>query len=407
MTTKPPPGLGELLRYVGELVDRGAEQVYDDLGMSYRARYTPVLRAMGTGAVTVTDITSAAHLTQGAISQTVGLMVTDGLIVRTKLDDGRKSGLALTSAGRALVERLEPHWAATFAAIAGLEREIGYPLRRALGDAARALERRGFGDRIVEAGRAEPAEPKVARNWFNDDGQAYARFRPEYPERLAMFLASVAPTADVAVDVGCGSGQLTAQLAEYFRQTIGVDPSAAQIEFARARDGVEYVRGPAEALPVADHSASLITAAQAAHWFDRPAFYAEVRRIAAEGAVVALISYGVMRFEPEIAERFKVFYRDQIGPYWPPERALVDSGYADIDFPFEELPAPPVQIVKHWNLHETLGYISTWSAVRGVREAGQTAILREFAADLEALWGEPSASRPISWPINMRLGVIR
>lgn len=52
-----------------------------------------------------------------------------------------------------------------------------------------------------------------ARNWFDQGGRAYARFRPEYPPALAAFLASVAPDKRLAVDVGCGNGQLTAQLA--------------------------------------------------------------------------------------------------------------------------------------------------------------------------------------------------
>ena len=52
-------------------------------------------------------------------------------------------------------------------------------------------------------------EPQPARNWFEQGGRAYARFRPDYPPQLSAFLASVAPTRQLAVDVGCGNGQLT------------------------------------------------------------------------------------------------------------------------------------------------------------------------------------------------------
>ena len=151
MTVKEPPGLGELLRYVGELVEQGAEERYAQLNLNYRARYTPVLRALNAGAETISDITTRSHLTQGAISQSVGLMESDGLVGRYSLPDGRKSGVRLTAAGRALVEKLKPHWTVTFRAIAALEREIGHPLRRALEDAAQALERRGFAERLAQA----------------------------------------------------------------------------------------------------------------------------------------------------------------------------------------------------------------------------------------------------------------
>lgn len=151
MDTRQNPGLGELLRYVNELVEQGAEEHYRAMRLNYRARYTPVLRALHAGARTVTDITERTRLTQGAISQTVALLDGDGLVSRHALDDGRKTGIRLTAAGRTLVRKLERHWTATFAAIDRLEQEIGYPLRRVLEAAAGALEREGFASRVMAA----------------------------------------------------------------------------------------------------------------------------------------------------------------------------------------------------------------------------------------------------------------
>ena len=243
-----------------------------------------------------------------------------------------------------------------------------------------------------------------ARNWFDQGGRAYARFRPEYPRELAAYLASLAPDHDTAVDVGCGNGQLTQLLAPYFGKVVGLDPSADQIANAIPNERIDYRCAPAEQLPLLDASASLVTAAQAAHWFDLPAFYREVRRIARPGAVVALVSYGVMKLEPELDERFQKFYRDEIGPYWPPERKLVDSGYATIAFPFEELAPPALEIRLDWHLSEFLGYLTTWSAVRSAREAGREDLLIAFANDIGAAWGDPNRRRPVRWPINMRIG---
>ena len=148
MSGKNEPGLGELLRHVSELVELGAEEHYRQMGLDYRARYTPVLRALRAGARTVTEITARSHLTQGAISQTVGHMETDGVIFRQRGEDGRKSLIQLTPAGKTLLGKLDSHWAATFEAIEQLEEEIGHPLRRVLEDAARALQRQGFSQRL-------------------------------------------------------------------------------------------------------------------------------------------------------------------------------------------------------------------------------------------------------------------
>lgn len=242
------------------------------------------------------------------------------------------------------------------------------------------------------------------RNWFDQGGQAYARFRPEYPPQLAAFLASVAPDARLALDVGCGNGQLTRLLADHFAAVVGIDPSADQIANAVAHGRIRYQCATAERLPLADHSVSLVTAAQAAHWFDLPAFYDEVRRVAVAGGILALVSYGAPALEPVLNERFRQFYWNEIGPYWPAERKLVDSGYATIDFPFDEFAAPPLDIRLEWSMSELLGYVQTWSAVRQAREAGRDDVLTAFADDIAATWGAAEIRRPIAWPISMRIG---
>ena len=159
MTPRVRPGLGELLRYVSELVEQGAESHYRALELTYRARYTPVLRAIAAGAESVTDITTRTHLTQGAVSQTLTLMTADGIVARHSLEDARKSGFHLTREGKRLLKALEPHWRITFAAIDALEKEIGHPLLQVLEETARALERQDFASRL-ESARTQPNTPQ-------------------------------------------------------------------------------------------------------------------------------------------------------------------------------------------------------------------------------------------------------
>lgn len=244
----------------------------------------------------------------------------------------------------------------------------------------------------------------LSRNWFEQGGEAYARYRPAYPDRLAQFLASASPNNRLALDVGCGNGQLAIQLASRFERVVGIDASVNQIAHAVHHERVEYRCAPAEMLPMPDRSASLVAAAQAAHWFDLPAFFDEVRRVCVPGGVLALISYGVPGLEPGLNERFDHFYREEINPFWPPERKLVDEGYARIDFPFSKFPAPPMSINLQWNFFELLGYLSTWSAVRRARQEGRQEILSSFAEEMAKLWGSSDVRRSICWPINMRIG---
>lgn len=244
------------------------------------------------------------------------------------------------------------------------------------------------------------------RNWFDAGGAAYAQFRPRYPSALVAFLATLSPTRDLAIDVGCGNGQLTVQLAEFFTSVIGADPSPDQLASARSHPRVRYRRAGADELPCPDGTANLITSAQAAHWFDLPAFYAEVRRVAAPGAVVALITYGRQHLDAELDGRFQEFYREEMGPYWPPERRFVDDGYRTLEFPFDEIDTPAFEIRASFDLAALLGYLSTWSATRNAREAGRTDILERFTADITELWGDPSTNRPVGWPISLRVAPV-
>lgn len=245
-----------------------------------------------------------------------------------------------------------------------------------------------------------------SKNWFEEGGRNYALYRPDYPPALAAYLASMAANRRLAVDVGCGSGQLAVQLADQFDTVVGLDPSLDQLTHAIRHERVRYARAPAERIPLAAGSASLIAAAQAAHWFDLPAFYREVRRIGSAESVLALVSYGVLRLDADLDDRFRRFYHDEVGPYWPPERKLVDAGYAALPFPFAERAAPPMCIRLAWTLDELLGYVATWSATRRAREAGREDVLHAFAGDLASAWGAPDARRTLEWPLNMRVGTL-
>jgi len=93
-----------------------------------------------------------------------------------------------------------------------------------------------------------------------------------------------------------------------------------------------------------------------------------------------------------------------VGPYWPPERKLVDSGFATIVFPFQEFTTPSFEIRHEWQLTEFLGYLSTWSAVHNAKEAGQAKMLLAFTDEISQAWGNQNIRRTIIWPINMRIG---
>ena len=135
------------------------------------------------------------------------------------------------------------------------------------------------------------------KDHFSSGADGYAAHRPAYPAALAEFLAGAAPRPDVAWDAGCGSGQLSVLLGDRFERVIATDGSAEQLAHAAPHPRVEYRRATAEASGLADASVDLAVSAQAAHWFDLPAYYAEVRRVARKGALVAQSVYNLVEVD--------------------------------------------------------------------------------------------------------------
>lgn len=246
------------------------------------------------------------------------------------------------------------------------------------------------------------------KDHFSAGSAGYAAFRPRYPDALVDALAEIAPARGVALDVGCGSGQLATRLARAFERVIATDASARQVEAAEPHPRVTYAVAPAEATGVAAGSVDLVVAAQAAHWFDLPAFYAEARRVARPGAGVALVAYGILTLPEDDAPArvFARFYHEDAGPHWPPERAHVEAGYATLPFPFPEIAAPALAIEARMPLAGLLGFVETWSALKGLRAARGEAPLEALRRNLAEAWGDPEAPRLVHWPLTLRLGRI-
>jgi SAM-dependent methyltransferase len=232
--------------------------------------------------------------------------------------------------------------------------------------------------------------------------RSYASYRPRYPAALFDWIASFTPVRARVWDCGTGSGQAAVALAPRYGEVIATDPSVAQLASAERAVGVTYMAMTAEHGALAAGSMDLVTVAQALHWFDVRAFFAETDRVLRPGGVLAVWSYGLLSIDPVIDVLMQRLYRDTLGPYWPSERALVDSGYAGIAFPYPEVTSPELAMEATWTLVQLGGFLSTWSAVGRYRMTLGSDPLPAFMSDVAAAWGT-SESRQVRWPLVARL----
>jgi hypothetical protein len=101
------------------------------------------------------------------------------------------------------------------------------------------------------------------------------------------------------------------------------------------------------------------------------------------------------------------FYSETVGPYWPPERRLVEEGYGGLPFPFIEIPAPAFVMELRTSMEGLLGYLGTWSATQRYVHATGRDPLPELAREIGSRWGDPRAQTIVRWPLSLRVGRTR
>ncbi|KAF5343091.1 hypothetical protein D9758_016020 [Tetrapyrgos nigripes] len=214
------------------------------------------------------------------------------------------------------------------------------------------------------------------------DTSVYATSRPTYPKALFKFIfdyhqrgidafppklkavaseefqerfrRGAAPGWGTAVDLGCGTGQATAELTP-FKHIIGVDPGAGMIKKAKeyvaelypeptstTRRGqtFDFVQSSAEKLDfIEDGSVDLVIAAQAAHWFHFPTLYPAISRILRPSGTFAFWVYSELRlpqFHPALTQMITDYCQgsdpdNSLGPHWErPGRTILERHLVDV-----------------------------------------------------------------------------
>jgi len=135
------------------------------------------------------------------------------------------------------------------------------------------------------------------------DASSYDSYRPSYPPQLyntiVAYHSSAGGQFGTCVDLGCGTGKSTRDLAARFDMVIGVDPSGTMMDEARKEGGktkggkeIEWVVAPSEQLGfLEDGSVDLVTAATSCAYFKYPETWHEIARVLKPLGTVAFFSY--------------------------------------------------------------------------------------------------------------------
>ncbi len=134
------------------------------------------------------------------------------------------------------------------------------------------------------------AERLIHGSSFGAAAAAYAEHRPDYAEAAVRWaLAPVWSRRPLrVVDVGAGTGKLTATLLRLGAEVTAVEPDQNMLaELRRGLPSVSSVPGSAEEIPLPDGSVDAVLAGQAMHWFDMDRALPEIARVLTPGGVLA------------------------------------------------------------------------------------------------------------------------
>lgn len=141
----------------------------------------------------------------------------------------------------------------------------------------------------------------MSLGFHGDVPDFYQHYRRGYPpETITAITERFSLTHnDIAIDLGCGTGQLTRPLAVKARTVIGIDPEPDMLARARQEGGtnITWMLGADTDIPtltelLGERTVSTVTIGQALHWMDHDTLFRKLHPLLRPGGGVAVLTNG-------------------------------------------------------------------------------------------------------------------
>lgn len=146
----------------------------------------------------------------------------------------------------------------------------------------------------------------MALEFSGEIAELYHRYRHGYPiQTVDQIVDGLGlDTQDLAVDLGCGTGQLTTPLAQRIQAVLGLDPEPDMLAKARQEAQLAGIHNAGwllasdQTLPLlqtllGERSIAALTVAQALHWMDHRSLFAAARPLLRDGGGIAIVTNGI------------------------------------------------------------------------------------------------------------------
>ena len=140
---------------------------------------------------------------------------------------------------------------------------------------------------------------------INNQSNLYSDYRPVYPDKFMKLSSNATLNHNVALDIGCGTGQISLPLSMKYNQVFGIDVSQSQLEIARNKilgkdeySNIKYSYANSHDLEefwtqkMNKQKIDLVTFGQSLHWLDHDFLFKSYQKsFMAEGGAMAIFTY--------------------------------------------------------------------------------------------------------------------
>lgn len=216
---------------------------------------------------------------------------------------------------------------------------------------------------------------------FDGRAEAYARWRPDYPDPAFAAILGSEPRGVPLVDLGAGTGISSRQLASRGARVIAIEPNPEMCALISPTRMLSPAIGAAESIPLRSGSVRVATAFQAFHWFDAERALAEIHRVLVPRGRLALVWN-----ERDDRDPFTAVYREIVRAASGNHPA--ESRMEQVE-PLERSPlflSPVLKVFPHEQHLDREGLMGRMRSTSYLPTEG--AAWESLASAMEALWGE-------------------
>jgi SAM-dependent methyltransferase len=156
---------------------------------------------------------------------------------------------------------------------------------------------------------------------FGHAADDFQRYRPDYPQPLydRILAEASGQNRKCAMDLGAGTGIVTAHLVRNFREVVAVEPDAAMAaKIGELFPQVIIRNTTAEDCPQAAETVDLVTIANALHWMEADRVLANVHGWLRTGGLLAVFDRPLPKATPDIDAITRAEFRGPWKPYRDP-----------------------------------------------------------------------------------------